>query len=327
MALLTDINNIDWGVSLAGSGNIVQGYDDINQCIDVILRTQKGTDPLRPFFGSNIYFYIDAPVNVAIPNIKREIIDALSLWEKRIEIVSITHKLEESRIFFFITYKVVDDYEEYTTQLLLDNGQVIFTPAPPQSLILEAIIPISWPGFSLLLEFIVNNNPALPVPPAYGFASPQAMYAWINANWGTYARWYLTPYKLIAFIRPNVATTASLNITLSANHRFAVSIPALPPGYKYEVHLNSAHAAGSGTTIGSDTSIHFVTIGAMVDWLNANWFTGAVTWVAENGVPTAGDFDAADFNNNDFNTINFEYLLVAYSQYFDAMDYEVNILI
>jgi len=322
LALLTDINSIDWSVSLAGSGNIVQGYDDINQCIDVILRTQKGTDPLRPFFGSNIYFYVDAPVNIAIPNIKREIIDALSLWEKRIEIVSITHILQESRIFFYITYRVVDDYEEITTQLLLDNGQVIFTPAIPQGLILEAIIPISWPGFSLLLEFILNGNPALPVPPVYGFASPQAMYAWINTNWGSYARWYLTPYKLIAFIRPNIATTAVLNITLSTIHRYAFTIPALPAGTQYEVQFNSNHpAVAPPATL---VPVYHTNIGDMVSWLNANWFVGQVTWVVENGVPTAGDFDPADFNSNDFNTSNFTYLLVAYTQYFDALDIQVN---
>lgn len=324
MALLTDINSIDWGVSLAGSGNIVQGYDDINQCIDVILRTQKGTDPLRPFFGSNIYFYIDAPVNIAIPNIKREIIDALSLWEKRIEIVSITHILQESRIFFFITYKVVDDYEEYTTQLLLDNGQLIFTAAPPQSLILEAIIPISWPGFSLLLEFIVNGNPALPAPPAYGFASPQAMYTWVNNNWGSYARWYLTPYKLIAFVRPGMARTASLNITLSTIYRYAFTIPALPVGKQFEVQFNSSHPADAPPA--TLLPVYHTNMAAMLSWLNANWFVSQVTWVIENGVPTAGDFDAADFDVNDFNTSNFEYLLVAYTQHFDSFDIQVNIV-
>lgn len=324
MALLTDINSIDWGVSLAGSGNIVQGYDDINQCIDVILRTQKGTDPLRPFFGSNIYFYIDAPVNIAIPNIKREIIDALSLWEKRVEIVRITHIIDGSRLFFFITYKVVDDYEEFTTQLLLDNGQVIFVPAPPQGLILEALIPISWPGFTLFVEFTLNNNPALPAPPSYGFASPLDILNWARTNWGTYARWYLTPNKLIAFVRPNIATTGTLNITLDTLFRYAVSIPELLPGQQYQVQFYSGHVVGSGTTIGSDTSPSFINMAAMLAWLNANWFTGAVTWVIENVVSTAGDFDGSDFNNNDFNTVNIKYQLAAYTRIYDEFDYIVN---
>lgn len=321
MAVLTDIKSIDWGVSLAGSGNIVQGYDDINQCIDVILRTQKGTDPLRPFFGSNIYFYVDAPVNIAVPNIKREIIDALLMWEKRIEIVRITHIIEGSQIFFFINYKLVDDYEELTAQLLIDNGTIIVTDAPPQGLILEAIIPISWPGFSIFVEFTINGNNALPLPPAYGFASPQAMLTWVRANWGVHARWYLTPNKLIAFLRPG-PTSATLNITLSTIYRYAFTIPALLAGQEYEVQFNSSNPVEFPPI--PLIPVTHTNMAEMLSWLNSNWFVGQVTWVIENGVPTAGDFDMADFNTNDFNTSNFEYLLVAYTQYFDALDITVN---
>ncbi|MFZ7276994.1 MULTISPECIES: GPW/gp25 family protein [Avibacterium] len=63
-----------------------QGLDDIHLCIANILNTIKGTDILRPQFGSDHFNYLDQPEDIAIPNIVREISHALSKWEPRIEV-------------------------------------------------------------------------------------------------------------------------------------------------------------------------------------------------------------------------------------------------
>lgn len=98
MTNLNQITYVDWQPKLNSIGNVAEGVDDINQCIAIILMTRKGSDPLRPTFGSDIYKYIDYPINEAIPNIIRESTDAISLWETRIDINSVTAEIDGSNI-------------------------------------------------------------------------------------------------------------------------------------------------------------------------------------------------------------------------------------
>jgi len=58
---LADITSADWSLMLdspgqpgAGIGNVVMGVDDVDQCIAIILTTPKGTDVLRPTFGTDL---------------------------------------------------------------------------------------------------------------------------------------------------------------------------------------------------------------------------------------------------------------------------------
>lgn len=104
--ILNEIKSVDWQPKLNDIGNIVEGIEDIDQCIKIILATRKGSDPHRPEFGSDIWQYIDYPINEAIPNIIREAMDAINLWETRIEIKGITAEIEESRIIFQIDRQV-----------------------------------------------------------------------------------------------------------------------------------------------------------------------------------------------------------------------------
>src|SRR5216683_1537301 len=93
---LADITSADWSLELdasgqpgSGIGNVVQGLSDVNQCIRIILTTPKGSDPLRPTFGADVWRYIDAPINAAIPAIVREVTEAILRWEPRVTLVSI----------------------------------------------------------------------------------------------------------------------------------------------------------------------------------------------------------------------------------------------
>ena len=98
MTNLNEITYVDWQLKLNSIGEIAQGVDDINQCIAIILLTKKGTVPHRPTFGSDIYKYIDYPINEATPNIVREATDAITMWETRIKINSIKVEIEESNL-------------------------------------------------------------------------------------------------------------------------------------------------------------------------------------------------------------------------------------
>lgn len=94
---LDDITSADWSLRLdatgqpgSGIGNVVQGLADVNQCVGIILTTPQGSDPLRPTFAADLWQFIDYPINSVLPAVVQEVTRALTLWEPRITIVSIS---------------------------------------------------------------------------------------------------------------------------------------------------------------------------------------------------------------------------------------------
>lgn len=87
---LADITSADWSLKLGAIGQVVQGVADVDQCVAIILTTPLGSDPLRPTFGCDIWRYIDHPMSESLPAIVRELTAALTLWEPRISLVSVT---------------------------------------------------------------------------------------------------------------------------------------------------------------------------------------------------------------------------------------------
>ncbi len=71
-------------------GKVVQGIDDVSQCLGIIIMTPRGSDILRPTFGCNLFSYIDKPINRALPHIVREITAQITLWEPRVTLISVT---------------------------------------------------------------------------------------------------------------------------------------------------------------------------------------------------------------------------------------------
>jgi len=118
MTTLNEIKYVDWQPQLNQIGEVVQGIDDINQCIYIILTTQKGSVPHRPTFGSDIFQYIDYPVQEAIPNIIREVIDAITQWETRVEIIQVTAELDESNIKIKVEWNLVDSEITSVTEVM-----------------------------------------------------------------------------------------------------------------------------------------------------------------------------------------------------------------
>jgi len=70
-------------------GAVVQGIDDVQQCIAIILTTPPGSDPLRPTFGADLWNYVDNPISAAIPSIVKEVIAAITMWEPRVTVESV----------------------------------------------------------------------------------------------------------------------------------------------------------------------------------------------------------------------------------------------
>lgn len=65
-------------------GEIVHGLADLEQSIATIIHTEKGSVPDQPEKCVALLRWIDRPPAIAIPNITREIFDAIRQWEPRI---------------------------------------------------------------------------------------------------------------------------------------------------------------------------------------------------------------------------------------------------
>lgn len=94
---LADIKSADWSLMIdrpsqpgSGIGNVLTGVSDVDQCIAIILTTPKGTDVLRPTFGTDIWKYIDAPINQARPAVVREVTQSITQWEPRVKVLSVS---------------------------------------------------------------------------------------------------------------------------------------------------------------------------------------------------------------------------------------------
>ena len=97
-----------WQLSISEPGAVVTDLQDVKQCIDIILRTVKTTDPLRPEFGVDILQYIDKPTTVSIPGVRQAIYEAITLWEPRATITNIISKPNATGQVIFEIYWTTD---------------------------------------------------------------------------------------------------------------------------------------------------------------------------------------------------------------------------
>lgn len=107
--LVHDITATDWSPKLGEIGAVVEELDDINQCISIILSTPKGSRAHEPLFGSDIWRYIDYPINEAIPHLVRETIDAINIWETRVKLVSVVPVVSGSQVTLQVEWKLNED--------------------------------------------------------------------------------------------------------------------------------------------------------------------------------------------------------------------------
>lgn len=125
---LEDIKATNWQLSNQMIGQVVEGIDDIRQCIGTILTTTKGSDPMRLLFGSDIWQFIDNPVNTAVANISAEIIDCIGKWEPRVIIKELVYNVKGTKIDFELTAELLES-GEITQILFFIDRQKQITPA------------------------------------------------------------------------------------------------------------------------------------------------------------------------------------------------------
>ncbi len=119
MTKLDEIKYVDWQCKLNGIGDVAEGVEDINQCIAIILSTPKGSDPHRPTFGSDIIKYVDYPINIAKANIIRETIDALTLWETRINVNKTEIEIDGTNILIKVEWNLKNSKTSGTAEVTL----------------------------------------------------------------------------------------------------------------------------------------------------------------------------------------------------------------
>lgn len=95
-----------WQPKLNALGEIVDGVNEINQSIEIILMTRIGEDTLRPDFGCNIFQYLDRPINDIRADVSREIITALRTWEPRITVDSVETQVSSGHIIVTVSYSL-----------------------------------------------------------------------------------------------------------------------------------------------------------------------------------------------------------------------------
>lgn len=112
MTITTDTRN--WQVSIDDPLAIVEGIDDITQCVYIILTTIPGSDPLRPTFGSDVYKYLDKPLESVRAQIIYAATEAINRWEKRIEVTACTITRTASRTQITIEGTIVASAKQAT---------------------------------------------------------------------------------------------------------------------------------------------------------------------------------------------------------------------
>jgi hypothetical protein len=82
-----------WQPRLGALGEVVEGLEDIHQCLLIILSTPWGSDPLRPRFALDLMAYLSRAFTVVGPAFKRDVVLAIAQWEPRARVLGL--RLEE----------------------------------------------------------------------------------------------------------------------------------------------------------------------------------------------------------------------------------------
>jgi phage baseplate assembly protein W len=215
MATLQSIVSNVWGISTVGYGVIAEGIALLRQRIAMVLTTSKGSDPLRPEFGSNIFRYVGAPVNVAIPNIRKEIVQSLAMWmpEIKVNYVRVTSNFDHNPLFQ-IGYNVIDDELSDTISYSPTSGVSGSPETPITELLLQAYFPPNPYGHRYQIKFILNGEEKQPSPNPGGYDTLNELFEWVRANWFFYGRPFFLSDRIVLYINGEGVTDASLSISV-----------------------------------------------------------------------------------------------------------------
>lgn len=124
MAALDQINTPDWTQSITKPGEVVTDLLAIDQCIQIICETQKGSDPVEVEFGVDQLAHLDKPINRVIPNLVKDITEQVARYEKRAILKSVVGNFTQdngnAQVIITITWKYFN--EEKITSIPYNYG-------------------------------------------------------------------------------------------------------------------------------------------------------------------------------------------------------------
>jgi phage baseplate assembly protein W len=143
MKTINQVTTTNWQISNTGIGDIAEDADDINQCINNIFSTQRGSDPFRPDFGLDLLAAIDRPVNIMAPDLISDMVDQVASYETRIDLKTVNYTLANNKVVFALTWEYSDgtlykgDLTNKAYFLLADQNGLILLSDFDVSLILN----------------------------------------------------------------------------------------------------------------------------------------------------------------------------------------------
>lgn len=188
-----NITSLNWSLSLSDAGKVVQDAEAIKQRVDVLLSTVPGSDPLRPLFGCNYWQWIDASLDIAVPNIKKAITDALQVWLPEIVVTAVRHYPGEGGIRFEIRWKSASGVDALT----LDWSKGTFTTNRQRTSILTASIVIGGGSWRVQLR-----NATSVVFESVPFADLGEALAWLRDHQEVYGVWGRLSAGIVLHLKP-----------------------------------------------------------------------------------------------------------------------------
>ncbi|MFT4098990.1 MAG: hypothetical protein QM651_17860 [Rhodoblastus sp.] len=120
---LRTIEYVNWQHQRGALGEIVFGHLDPIQAVHAICITEKGTVPLEPEKCVRLMPWIDAPEPTAIPNLTRELFDAIKTYEPRVTVDRIVPSwMEDGRWKFLISLHLSADIDKKIVTIEVPYG-------------------------------------------------------------------------------------------------------------------------------------------------------------------------------------------------------------
>lgn len=247
----------NWCINTGKPGTIVTEWDAVKQRIAIALRTAKLGNPLKPYYFTDIPSYIDKNVNVAIPNIKKDIAQVVAKVAPEIVVNKITTTTDSTgKVLFKISLKQGD-----TTDVLVLNPSIsVVEFTNNNTVILEADIPVFVEGL-IYGELTLDNNTTIRTGL---YTDPTDIYNEFTSSYSQYGYYGYTNLKLVGYLdqkyaKAKLAVKQIYTITIG-------DITGLPSG---KIYVNKIRLGG----IVDDTDRVFATITDLMTFLSGTFTT------------------------------------------------------
>lgn len=182
-----------WCMSIQTPGVVLQGIDVYKQWCYVVLNTPIGSDPLRPLFGCDWAKQIDGNSITSAANIKKEIIDAITIWVPQVTLGKITYMIAAGQVAITIPITVAGSSS--TLQLTA----AVFTGVTG-TLIVDATLPYLRGGYAYVVTVTVGGVSTT----STDLFDIAALLAYVRGAFGYIGQWTAGKDALIVYVKNGI---------------------------------------------------------------------------------------------------------------------------